>query len=915
MRPIRLTLSAFGPYAGETVVDFSRLGDRGVYLICGETGAGKTSLFDGIMFALYGHASGEFRENADLRCKYASPDTPTYAELIFSYAGREYRVRRNPEYLRPAKRGEGMTQERASVVLTMPDGSVIDRSADADAAVTEIIGLNRLQFSRIAMIAQGDFLKLLLAKTEERSEIFRQIFHTERYRSLQDELKKLCAERENACRICRAELSRLASQAVAVPVAGEKTSEGDAVPTEISEQISAWIGADREQSACLDAAIAAVEARWGKAKADAERARIAEKRRREREELLQKIADATLSLRTITEQYAALEGRQAQRDALRHEIEDMERSVPEYEEREAIRGQIAQLRRALTENEKQVSALTARQSALEGEIRTTEEEAEGCRTAEASAEALRADISAADQRRSTLLTLQKSVREVEALRAETEGLAASYAEIRKKYNEAEHVFHTLQTAYFDGQAGLLAQELHEGAPCPVCGSLSHPAPASLRDGAPDRAELDRAQGERDRLTALLSAESEKLAAQRGVLGEKEQAFLRQICLFWEVRTIEEGETALASGMTEVDAALRKLRGEHAELAKKAARFPTLTDNVRQKRQEYDENGKALSALYADAAADCARCDEAQSRLDLLCRKSAFDGLDSLRRAIAEKKRLYAEQVSEWDTVSAQKQRAETELHGLQCSAEVLTGTEDTGSVSAETAEAAATSLERKRAALAAERETVVLRLHTNERVLTEYRNALAAEQDAEAQYRFLRTLSATANGDLNGKEKIKLETYVQMAYFDRILRRANLRFLRMTDGRYELHRAGQSGRLNRQWGLELEVIDHYSFTCRAVSTLSGGESFCASLCLALGLSEEVQARAGGIHLDSMFVDEGFGSLDEETLNAAMEALTDLSSGNRLVGIISHVAALRERIDRQIVVRRDPEGGSRVSVIY
>ena len=929
MRPLKLTLSAFGPYASATVLDLERLGRGGLYLVTGDTGAGKTTLFDAITYALYDHSSGGVRDGSMLRSKYAEPGTPTFVELEFEVHGARYTVRRNPEYLRPKARGEGFTTEKADAVLTYADGRPpVTKSKEVTAAVTDLIGLDYNQFSQIAMIAQGQFSRLLNATTEERSRIFRKLFRTQRYQKLQDALQE-----ENSK--LASQLTKQNAQLDAV-LAGVRFADSDPdaaaldtlsaqmPPDEVTALLDALIA---RQEAALDAVTAehtaaqtrldAVQQTLGRAEqADALRRQLASKQtelaallpRRDaaRAEAARHAGDAA-QLDALTAQLERAKAQLAAWDALDKlcREQDAARSDAQLHQAKARRAQ-EQLRgveQALTQLEADLSALPdpdAQRDALELQARQLTQR-------EAALSALAESLSEGQRRTHTAKQAQ------ERYRTAADAQAAAHAQ-----RDA------LERAFLDAQAGLLAQDLTDGTPCPVCGSLHHPAKAALPRTAPTQAQVTAAKQAAD--AADRTAQEASAAAREALAAEREgKATLRRDAeqLLPERFTSPDGPvpltvTLLKTALAEETDALRTSQQQNrSALAQNAA------DARRKVQLETDRKAKTAQRTALEASASAA--------VQTAAARAAT--ADALERQITDARK----------TAPAQRTEAEQAVRTLEAQRTALrTGMEQAASAlnAAEQACAAAeaaiqalqaqqlptdspaqldalrdeqTRLQQERQQTAEQEKALTAQLVPNRNAAADYRRLSAARQALEQRWQWVNALAATAGGTLSSKQKIRLEAYIQMNYLDRILVHANTRLMQMTAGQYELERVGAENQRS-QSGLDLGVIDHYNGTRRSVKTLSGGESFKASLALALGLSDEVQSAAGGIRLDTLFLDEGFGSLDDESLEQAIRVLSGLTEGDRLVGIISHVAALKDRIDRQVLVKKARTGGSTVELV-
>ena len=1088
MRPLKLTLSAFGPYAGHTEIDLEKLGEKGLYLITGDTGAGKTTIFDAITYALYDAPSGTNRDTSMFRSKYASPETPTFVEMTFSCGGKVYTVKRNPEYERPARRGSKMTRQRAEAELHLPDGSgVLDKPKEVNAALVRIIGLDRSQFSQIAMIAQGEFLKLLTAETKDRQEIFRKIFKTNCYEVLQNRLKDSANTLYRKCEAARASVQQyiggiVCAEGDMLREKAQQAKEGKLPFAETVELLETLIDRDEaEDAACaqqfevLEEKIGAVNARLIKADERGKMREALEKNRKQQEVQRGQAEQAKAAL-------AAEQAKQPQQEARQRALADLENELPRYAElekaekerlslasdieakrcalvqqerthqvqsaelaawkreyeglasaaadRERLLGERsrrldrktalkalaedveAQRRgeREIADAEKQLAVRKQRQEALDSQLAVQTETLKADREAweqgaglDAEREKLRAQQAKTQEREAELRTLNALLRECRT--AEQAVLASQQAYLRAQdaAEQTDAAYGESRRAFFDAQAGILARELAEGVPCPVCGSVHHPAPAQAPGHAPTEEQLREAEQARDAAQQKAHAKSLDAGAKNAAFTEKKEQPAYEnaeaqlaVC---EEKVRQEGadaarqlsaldaqlaaREALGHSMETRQKTLERLTAEQEEQCSAAAAAENLLSRLRGQQEqlaerlsrqlaealpgcrtenaaayiaaEQAETEQALAALEAQLAsldAGIARREtlalripqreselrgqeqamnagreelaRTESREGALGEQNARlrDGLSFPSVATAEKQRQTL--AAEMDAAAAARKAAEErfeacckeqialEAGAKQLEAQLAGGEE----IDEEAQRQQGNALAAERHSLLERQRTLHSRANTNKTALASVRNKSDELERLEREYSWLSMLSQTANGTLSGKDKITLETYIQMTFFDRILQRANGRLLVMSGGQYELKRRSISENRQSKTGLELDVIDHYNGSERSVKSLSGGESFKASLSLALGLSDEVQsAAAAGIRLDTMFVDEGFGSLDEESLAQAIHALSSLAEGKRLVGIISHVGELREKIDRQIVITKDKNGsGSSVKII-
>ena len=920
MRPLKLVLSAFGPYAGLTELELSRLGSGGLYLITGDTGAGKTTIFDAITFALFGEASGENREASMLRSKYARPDTPTFVELTFRSGSQEYRVRRNPEYQRPKARGEGFTTEKAGAELHLPDGKVIAKLTDVNRAIVDILGMDRGQFTQIAMIAQGDFLKLLLSPTEERRKIFQKLFHTRPYQRLQDRLKeeagRLRADLEAAAASIRQYISGIqcppdSPQALQLG----QIQEGQLPLSETPALLTRLLQADtRARDLCLgeiqetDRALESLNARLVQA----------QEQERTQQALQRAQSQLTLCLPQLEqarEALAAEQAKQGRAEELTAAAAAIQAQLPQYarldELRRAHSGLLTQMEAQREQLEQHSGELNSIQAGLD-ELGTRQEALKDCGEQLARLEAEQADLL---RRQQALKALEEELRALQALQQDVLAAQQDYLAKSTAALQAQHTYDRLNQAYLDEQAGILADTLREGVPCPVCGALDHPKPARKSPHAPTRAQLDSAGKAAEQARQAASAASAKAGARQGALEEKLASLTRQaeellpgVSPDALPQTLERELTRARTGLTLLSDDLAQARREVKEKA-------ALDELIPRERGRAAELERSCVQLDKELAASASRRNDLESHLGTLAASLTYETSQAAQQAIRQRKsqaealrQALAGRQARVDDIQGQV----TALQAQIAQARQLLKGQPAPNTAAWLEEKA--RLTQQRARQAAQAQELHVRLSGNQAALDNIQRQQAALAAAEETYRWVKALSDTANGTLREKQHIQLEAYIQAAYFDQVIGRANIRFLVMSGGQYELRRRREADNNRSQSGLDLEVIDHYNGTTRSVRTLSGGESFLASLSLALGLSDEIQASAGGVRLESMFVDEGFGSLDEDSLQQAMQALSSLAESDRLVGIISHVSELKEQIQRQIVVTKEKTGGSRAAIL-
>ena len=924
MRPLHLTLSAFGPYAGRVEIPLEQLGERGLYLITGDTGAGKTTLFDAITYALYGEPSGDNRDPSMFRSKYAQPDTPTWVELVFSYGGQTYTVRRSPEYERPAKRGGGTTLQRAEAELHLLDGRLVTKTREVTGEIVNIIGLDRSQFAQIAMIAQGDFLKLLLADTRSRQEIFRKLFPTRGYMVFQEKVKSESGALQRECEAARASVKQyidgvLCPQEDPMYPQWERAWAGELPIQETVELLEALLEQDRERDTQCSEELEQLDGELNAVTTLLAKAEELEKARGQLEEAQVRRETCAAQWEAAQQQLEAQTAQAPQLEGLRAQLADLEAELPRYQELEQLRQNLTAQTQSIRQQSTWLEEQENEQRRREKELELWRQERTGLEEAGAQRERLLGQQTRAQEQSQQLEELNTLLAGCRQARVNLEGAQKRYGVARQKAQAAQEDYTGKNQAFLDEQAGVLAQNLAEGQPCPVCGSLTHPTPAQLSPGAPTEEELNRAKQAWEAAQQTASTWSVEAGKARTALEEREQRLRSQMAHVLPEQGADQPLDQVAQAVREAQRkaqeALDQVRGQLGQVEAALARKRQLDTQIPQQEQRLGELEQAIASAREQLAGANSRREELEGQVHTLEGQLRYPQAEQARQEQSDLKG----KLQRLEEAQTQAQRranaAQLALTGAEEAVKQLKQlVEQSQPVDVVAQRARSQELTLRRAQLTAIQRELHTRLTTNRTALEQIQGKTAQLTQLEQRYTWVRVLSNTVNGTLPGKEKIALETYVQMTFFDRILRRANLRLLVMTGGQYELKRRREAAGSRGQSGLEMDVIDHYNGTERSVKSLSGGESFQASLALALGLSDEIQSSAGGIRLDTMFVDEGFGSLDEESLGKAMGALGDLAQGNRLVGIISHVSELKEKIDKQIVVRKDRTGGSRVEIV-
>lgn len=920
MRPVKLTMSAFGPYAGKAELDLDKLGTGGLYLITGDTGAGKTTIFDAVTYALYGRASGNNRESSMLRSKYASAETPTEVTLEFVYGGKTYTIKRSPTYERPKERGDGFTTKQAEAVLHLPDGRVITNQKDVNEEIRRIMGISSDQFVQIAMIAQGDFLKLLTASTNDRKEIFRHLFKTKNYQTLQDKLKENVAELsrkiENSRNSIRQYIGGIAiDKDDPLTICLEKAKNDELLPEETLELIEKLIAQDMSSQKELEAKgqnineqLADVNKILGKISEKEKAVDAIEKNRA----LLQKEQENNKKLKDALEKEKAKE---EDTKKLSDEKSGIEAKLPDYEAVESMAKDIGANENALADKTRNFEQKKAECEKREEELKKKKEERRALENAGAESEKTAAELTQANKRGEALKDLKKNLAEHGVSKGELAKLQGEYKEASAKALQAQNDFEAKNKKFLDNQAGIMAQDLEEGMPCPVCGSTEHPVLAVRSVEAPSEEELKAAKKLADEKQKDVQEKSKNCASLKAQTLEQEKNLYEKIKVAGLTAQIEnaaaEVEKAMAENENNAASLTRKLNEERSKIERRELLdkgLPQYEEDLEKCKKLRDDLSSEITALSTKIQTQKDQLKDRKSKLSFESKEAAQRRIKELELKIESRKK--ALQAAEKIFNASDKKLGEYGAAIAELNKQVSENLDFDKAAEEEKKK----TFEAEQQKIKDEQAAVHTRLTKNQEAKENITAGAGDLGTLEKRYRRLKALSDTANGALSGKEKIMLETYIQMTFFDRIIARANTHLMIMTGGKYELKRRKTADNNKSQSGLELDVTDHYNGSERSVKSLSGGESFQASLSLALGLSDEIQSSAGGVKLDTMFVDEGFGSLDEDSLDQAMKMLTGLANNDRLVGIISHVDELKNRIDKQIVVTKEQSGGSKAAII-
>ena len=1033
MRPIKLTISAFGPYASKQVIDFEELKGRNIFVISGKTGAGKTTIFDAISYALYGEASGESRETDSLRSHFADDNTETYVELEFELRGERYIVNRVPKQKKKKARGEAYTEKSADATLTLPDGKIITKVKNVTDKIIEILGITREQFKQIVMLAQGEFKKLLLADSVEREGIFRKIFNTYDFEKIQAELKDKAAnlsknrtkskhEMEINLKNIKGEHDIVIDEYVDFPLVIEKlkdllerdnniyktlNEEGKEVDNnlQVKNQEKAIIETNNNLikekeiiTKALEELLSKEDEYKNKSKTiiDGKNAKevkyIEDKLIETTKKLTKREEDYNLSLKNIDslklkqEEANKLlqieESKECDREKLSVEINNLNKLEEKIIELDSLNNKVMHLKQSAENSKLQIINNKKETEELKKSKEEKELQLKDIATLETKKVELESDIKAKNKTLDEVRELFKVIRSFQNTYIEHNNKAKEYKEFEVEYKKVKENYEAMDDLYKKEQAGILASKLQENEPCPVCGSTNHPNKATIKENLkiPTKEELKVAKENLDKLEkenlekinnlttlnsnkttyleqvnnhlSMLSAtlnidktfnsETAKVVKNLGtelksVIDKLKDELLKvidKISLKEKIEkelnlittTINEREQSLIkleecekNYTTELTQNITKIDEYKKEIPENITDLKTLNNLIEVKTKELNISKEKLAKLRLENE-NLAKKLEGENSTSKEINKS----IEELKLEIANNKANFNEAIKEQgfdniedyenaklkismvESLEKEVENYNSELKLTKAKQEdIINKTKDIVFMDITTIDEEIRSIQNNKKEL----ESKLRELHAiivgNKTILKNVENLNIEFKEIEEEYKVVGELADLANG--KKAPYISFERYILASYFEDIIEAANIRLEKMTGDRFSLIRKTSKSKGAGQKGLELEIYDNYTDSSRDVSSLSGGESFKASLSLALGLSDIVQSNAGGVSLDTMFVDEGFGTLDPQSLDNAIDSLLELQRGGRLVGIISHVEELKERIDAKLEVTSTSKG--------
>lgn len=862
MKPEKLIICGWGPYKEETVIDFEKMNSSGLFLVTGQTGAGKTTIFDAIAYALYGVLSGEVREKGSVRSDFADADTRTYVELYMRHKDEQYHISRNPEYQRPKKRKSGenaFTKEKENAVLTMPDGTIIAGNQDVTEKIEELLHMDGKQFRQISMIAQGEFSKMLFASPAEKNAIFRELFGTGVYAQIQSQLKNQSASLYREYMVFK---NKMEEDVHLLTIQDEEWQTLTCKETFDFEEIEQYLAK----------------------KLEAEKEVVSGKKKEENE-----LDAKLLSLQKEMESARQINARFKELDAAGRKLEELEKQKSKMEHLEeqikaTKKAQVLfQEEKILSEKEQSLTEVSERIKRLQTELAERKKQAEILEETAKNRESIESAFELAEQ----LQEMQKQQKNTERSYSRTgdqlKNARLAYEKAQETAEEKKRQYEEADVRYKKAVIGIAAKMVKPGEPCPVCGSVDHPNVAHVSQDIPDEKQLEAWKKEAEESQTksnlhyeqalTLTNEEKRYAADLKECGLKIKELSEKLTGFDEAISAYIKEHTRQAFGQEITLYLES----STVIAEKEKQFAQSAAEYEQKQKEVTEKRRIFETKIAEAGF------------------ANRDAYDSVVRTLEQSENREKEYRTYQDSVTAAKNLKE---HLQKALSDLSPQEED---VLQELFLQKQSELKECRRGL----EEDNIRISQMTRSLQGIRKNRVHADKIKKEYGIVKDLDDLANG--NNARRLVFEQFVLAAYFEKILQAANLRLTNMTDGRYELLRAEQVSDGRKKDNLEILVMDYYTGRKRSVKTLSGGETFKASLALALGLSDCIQAENGGTEIETLFIDEGFGALDEESLEQACITLQMLAGNNRMVGIISHVAQLRERIEHQIIVEKKNNG--------
>lgn len=918
MKPLKLTMNAFGPYVDKTEIDFEDFGESGLYLIAGDTGAGKTTIFDAISFALYGAASGTVRKDTkSLRSDFANDDNKTYVELEFLNRGEKYTVRRYCQYSRINSRGN-VTQESEKAELLKPDKTVISGAKDVTNSIVDILGIDKNHFAHIVMIAQGEFQEFLNSNSDVKSRVFRKIFNTYFYEDFQKQLELQCKEEASNYNDIKKSIQKDVTRIITSDEFGELeeqkknflSDEASFLSEGFVSILSEAVKNDKKSQKQIEKDIIHNQKEKDNLIKKIKEAESVENDRENLTKLQAQILILEKDAKESEEIYIKEKANSKERETLAVDIESLKKDLDKYKDLSSLIAESDKKHSELQETNKQYQSDKNKYKESQEKYEQNKKEYEKYSDIEVALEKISRQIKENYQQKETIIGIKENLIKYNVEKTNFESEQKIVAEFQNDYEIKKAYSDKLYKDFINNQVGIIAKDLKQGEPCPVCGATNHPQPAEITKESVSEKDCELAKKDAENSQKKCTEQAKKVSSIKSALSVFEESLTKDAKKYFQQDVIEGLEIKIDENLDNLDTSIKNLTLNEDSIKENLKIKQNLDADIKSFEQNQKQNEESLrkaeeqiKTIEVDFARLNVLINEHKKSLkyenEIIARNVLVEKetkLDELKKCLALAEKRKDDAILLLSKTNGQIKELSKKVEGKDF-------------VDIESLNVQLANLENMLNTLNDSSKIVYNRFKINEEILESIKKEKDDLNKSENRVMLVENLSRTANGRLSGgKTKISFENYVLSNYFEQIIFAANKRLKEMTSGQFEFRRNESRGG-NVQTGLDLDVFDAYTTKIRNVSTLSGGESFKAALALSLGLSDVVQQKAGGVQIDTMFIDEGFGSLDSDSLEQTMRILQDLSGSNTLIGIISHVAELKEKIDRKIIVTKKQSGSS------
>lgn len=993
MMPISLTLSAFGPYPDTITIDFESFQEDGLFLITGPTGSGKTMIFDAMIFALYGKTSGQIRQTDSLRCDHALNEIPTFVEFSFSLHQQNYTIKRNPKYYLEGKK----TPKQPSALLTLPDGKMVEGIKEVNQKMISLLGVDDQQFKQICMIAQGEFTKLIMASSDEREKVLRELFHSETYQKLEEKLKvhlktyqdkydlllnkrkdlmqelqvedhqeylskqtKLIASQQKEYDDLKKDLDQKKQQLQLYRLQNQRLIQLKDLKQQFQD-LKKQENDYQELNKTVDTLKKAQETNYLYISYIKQQKKL-QTLKLNQEDFLKQLKKLEKDYQEKKVQADFLDYKQQTKEKLQNQIQETKQLINQIYQYQNDYQNLQTLKQQYRMLDEEHKLFLKKKEKFENGLQRDQERIQSEQQIQSKYELIKQQYVRLNEQKVKVHQLSDYYDQILKLNENKSDLQEEYTVVEKQVDHEKMQYNQMEKLYFRKQAGIFALQLKEDQPCPICGSLHHPHPAQIEKEGITKEKLDqqakKVKQQEHRLQDILQKillsnqkkemlvkQTKQLSSELNIQEEiSKEIFIKELdhlskdekrmkkeylelqdelkyiqklkksvaLSLKDMSTYESKELKQAQSLENIQVQIHQLSGKLDDSLRQYE-IGEVNKNYQQVQKEYRQLSLEIETIQQDYEKVKNKYLEIKTKISslnqqIIQEQEIYDELDNkyhtaLDAFINEEEFLNLK--TQINQISILEKKYQDYLISLKSLNEQIISLEnevkdstyvDLSSLS-ETIKEVNQQLREKNDDL----EKLKIDYSLKEKMIKDIQKINQQLEKDEDTYQIYLDLYNLASGKNNAR--VSIERYVLATYFENMLIYANVIMKQLSQGRYQLLRKDDAGKGRSQQGLELDVFDQESGNIRSIKTLSGGESFKAALSLALGLSRMVQDYAGGIELNTLFIDEGFGSLDSQSLDQAMNCLMELHHENKLIGIISHVSDLKDRIERQLVVER------------